>query len=60
TFVVFNLFVGVIVNAMEETNRADLKLIREADETQEHVARLSKEIRELKAMIAELKESRRQ
>ncbi|MFZ5827779.1 MAG: ion transporter, partial [Bacillota bacterium] len=41
TFVVFNLFVGVIVNAMEETNRADLKLIREADETQEHVARLS-------------------
>lgn len=55
TFVVFNLFVGVIVNTMEETSRADLKLIKEADETQAQLAHLTGEIADLKRMIGELK-----
>lgn len=58
TFVVFNLFVGVIVNTMEENSRSDATLIKEADETQAELARLTVEIAELKQMIQELKQQR--
>lgn len=58
TFVVFNLFVGVIVGTMEENSRADDHLIKEADETQAELARLTDEIAELKQMIRELKQQK--
>ncbi|WP_026689369.1 ion transporter [Alteribacter aurantiacus] len=48
TFVVFNLFIGVIVNNVEKAEAADEE---EIDETKEEVKELRKEVRELKDLL---------
>ncbi|WP_249413987.1 ion transporter [Alteribacter keqinensis] len=50
TFVVFNLFIGVIVNNVEKAEAAETE---EIDETKEEVKELRKEVRELKDLLKE-------
>ncbi|MDG5787713.1 ion transporter [Evansella sp. AB-P1] len=47
TFVIFNLFIGVIVNNVEKTESAD----EEEENTHKEVVELRQEVRELKALI---------
>ncbi|WP_232735768.1 ion transporter [Alteribacter populi] len=49
TFVVFNLFIGVIVNNVEKAENGE----EEIDETKEEVKELRKEVHELKGLLKE-------